>query len=101
MHIVFYYTERRIKYKDRVIKLSEMEFNILAYLYFRRGNYVKKSEIMKYIYGHEYIYVTDSIIALYVRRINKKFEEKIISNRQCIGYTIKVSTWYIFVRKEK
>ena len=86
MKIDFYYCTKKIQIKDKIIQLVNMEFNVLAYIYFRIGKIVNSYEILSYLYD-DIMYISNTV-ANYISRINIKAKQKIISNKHGFGYYI-------------
>jgi two-component system, OmpR family, KDP operon response regulator KdpE len=67
-------TERRVSVKDEPVKLSRTEFNLLAQLVANPGKVMSFEDLLKVVWGPEYIDEVD-YLRVYLSHLRRKIEE--------------------------
>ncbi len=85
-------TEKKlVKRKDKIIELTRKEYQILLYLAMNRGRVIEKSELENHLWDENSNLWSDTLrthIKNLRRKIDSKFEKKIIKTIKGIGYEI-------------
>ena len=83
---------RVVKRGDTVIELSSKEYSVLEYLMRNRGIIVSKEKIEENIWNYEYEGSSD-VIKVYIhhlrKKIDDKFDKKLLHTIKNVGYVIK------------
>ena len=76
---------REVKYKDQLIELTKMEFNLLQLLAEKPGRAFSREEILNKVWGFEN-YPTTRTVDTHVLQLRQKFEDEMIETVRGIGY---------------
>lgn len=79
---------RRVRFKGRSIKLTELECDLLALLLSRGGEPISREEILSELWGGE---ADSGVINVYIHYLREKLEytgEKVIISSRKLGYGI-------------
>lgn len=88
--IKYSYDDGLIISKDKTIKLSYRENEIMKILIHNRGEYTNRFELAKVLFGEDGALYYEPTISVYVSRLRTKLKGVIqIHNRQGHGYKIK------------
>ncbi|WPC42540.1 response regulator transcription factor [Clostridium sp. JS66] len=84
--------ERVVKNKNKFIKLTPKEFDLLVALYKNRGNVLTRSQILDNVWGYDYIGDTRTV-DIHVQRLRKKLENNdLIMTVFGVGYKINLGS---------
>lgn len=87
-------TTREIKRAGQVIELSSKEYSVLEYLMRNKGIVVSKEKIEENIRNYDYECTSD-VVKVYIhhlrKKIDDKFEKKLLHTIKNVGYVIKES----------
>lgn len=76
---------REVKYRDQLIELTKMEFNLLQLLAEKPGRAFSREEILNKVWGFEN-YPTTRTVDTHVLQLRQKFEDEMIETVRGIGY---------------
>lgn len=79
-----------VRIKNREIKLSTTEFNLLLYLAERKGRIFTRDQLLDAVWGNE-VYVEPRTVDVHIRRLRSQIEEdpsnpRYIKTRRGVGY---------------
>lgn len=80
--------EKSVKIGSEIIKLTELEYELLSLLYSKRGAFVSREEILSCVWGDR---ADNGIINVYIHYLREKLErggERIILSSRNYGYKI-------------
>lgn len=87
-------TTREVKRAGQVIELSSKEYSVLEYLMRNKGIVVSKEKIEENIRNYDYEGTSD-VVKVYIhhlrKKIDNKFEKKLLHTIKNVGYVIKES----------
>ena len=87
-------TTREVKRAGQVIELSSKEYSVLEYLMRNKGIVVSKEKIEENIRNYDYEGTSD-VVKVYIhhlrKKIDDKFEKKLLHTIKNVGYVIKES----------
>ncbi|MFW5991712.1 MAG: winged helix-turn-helix domain-containing protein, partial [Halanaerobiaceae bacterium] len=82
----------RVIRNDKEIDLTKKEYDLLVYLAENKGIVVSREDILKNIWGYDYIGETN-IVDVYIRYLRSKiddpFDEKLIKTVRGVGYVMR------------
>jgi DNA-binding response OmpR family regulator len=73
---LFDFSDMQYKTNQKQIFLSNTEQRLLKILVINRGNIVVKERIIAYIWGNEGEFIEDNAVAVTIKRLRKKLEDK-------------------------
>ncbi len=83
---------REVKYKNDIIDLTPKEYELLKYLIENKNNVVSRIDIVKKVWGYDYIGDTN-VVDVYVSYLRQKFDlkynTKLIHTVRGVGYCVK------------
>jgi DNA-binding response OmpR family regulator len=74
-NVVINLTEKRISVKEKALKLTKSEYEIVNLLIKNNGQIYSKSQLYEYLYGYEKD-GNDSAIAEHIKNIRRKFQDE-------------------------
>ena len=80
--------ERAIRFYDRKIRLTEVEYSLLSALWEAKGAFIRREDLRAAVWGAE---GTDSLLNVYVHYLREKLEgggEKVILSSRKEGYAL-------------
>lgn len=84
---------RKVKMKDDTILLTKTEYELLEYLVSNKGNVLTRQQIIKKVWGYDYMGDTN-ILDVYIKYLRNKldytYDIQLIKTIRGVGYTAKV-----------
>ncbi len=80
--------QKKISRKNKEIKTTLKEFQILEYLLERKGRSISRTEIIEEIRWHDQIFEEDSKLDVYISNLRKKFGKTFIETIKWFGYQV-------------
>lgn len=86
--LLLLHAERAIRFHDRRIRLTELEFSLLSALWEAGGSFIRREDLREAVWGSE---GTDSLLSVYIHYLREKLEcggEKVILSSRKEGYAL-------------
>lgn len=80
--------QKKIFKKNKEIKTTLKEFQILEYLLERKGRSISRTEIIEEIWGNDQVFEEDAKLDVYISNLRKKFGKTLIETIKGFGYQI-------------
>jgi len=75
----------RVTYDGTAVKLTSLEYRLLAYLMYHRGRVISRSELVEHLYDQDFDRDSNTI-EVFVGRIRRKIGHNIIETVRGLGY---------------
>jgi len=79
----------RVTYDGNPVKLTSLEYRLLAYLAHHRGRVVSRTELVEHLYDQDFDRDSNTI-EVFVGRLRKKLEPNLIQTVRGLGYCLEV-----------
>lgn len=83
---------RALMKKDKMIELTQVEFQIMEYFFSNPGEAIQRTDILKHVWGEEYI-GEEKIVDVNIRRIRMKIEDEPSSPKHIVTIWGKGYKW--------
>lgn len=80
--------QKKIFKKNKEIKITLKEFQILEYLLEKKGRSISRTEIIEEIWGNDQVFEEDAKLDVYISNLRKKFGKTLIETIKWFGYQI-------------
>jgi DNA-binding response OmpR family regulator len=81
----------RVYKDDKEVEMTSLEYKLLLYLLKNKNQVLTREQILKEMWDDEGKFVNDNTLTVYIKRIRKKLDDKIIKTVKAVGYIVEDS----------
>ena len=87
--VVAPYEEHHVTFDGNPVKLTSLEYRLLAYLAHHRGRVVSRTELVEHLYDQDFDRDSNTI-EVFVGRLRKKLDANLIQTVRGLGYCLDI-----------